>query len=365
MAEEDKKNASGEDSTLTIKLPKMSMPKVNPWIVSTVILLIFSMLIYTRPQMFGIGGATGAATAADPSDVISLEQAGQDAVDYINTNLVQGEAEVTVASTEEFNENMYKITTDFQGNNIDVYITKDGKWLFVSAPFDITATVPTTQTTPTTQPPAPEVVKTDRPEVRAFVMSHCPYGLQFIKAYVPVIELLGDKADFYLNFVNYAMHGETEVYEQLRMYCIKTEQNDKFTNYLRCFVEAGESEACLDEVGVDKDALQTCMDATDDEYGIADTLAAGEEAWGSRFPPFPIDDALNSQYGVRGSPTFVLNGQVVSVNRSPEAIKDAVCNAFNTPPEECETELSTTAESPGFGAMGTGGGDAGSGGACG
>jgi hypothetical protein len=353
VAEDDKKSRDNEGSKLTIKLPSMSMPKVNPWIVSTVILLLFSIVLYVKPQMFGLGGATGAAAAVG-GDYITAEEAGQTAVDYINNNLVQGGgAQATFVGAEDFSESMYKATTEFQGNNIDVYITKDGKWLFVAAPFDTTVTVPTTQPTETTQPPAPEVVKTDRPEVHAFVMSHCPYGLQFIKAYVPVIELLGDKADMDLNFVNYAMHGEKEVYEQLRMRCIDTEQNDKYTDYLRCFVEAGDSEGCMEEVNIDVDALQTCMDTTDAEYGIADILAAGQEAWGSSYPPFPIDDALNRQYGVRGSPTFVLNGQVVSVNRAAESIKDAICNAFNTPPEECDTELNSAAEAPSFGPMGS------------
>jgi hypothetical protein len=211
------------------------------------------------------------------------------------------------------------------------------------------------------------MVKSDNPEVHAFVMSHCPYGLQFIKAYVPVMELFAENEDVTLdfNFVNYAMHGETEVYEQLRMYCIKTEQEEKFTDYLRCFVEAGDSAGCLEEVGIDTDALGTCTTEADEEFGITAILEAGEEAWGSRFPPFPIDDALNRQFGVRGSPSFVVNGQVVSVNRSPEAIKQAVCAAFNTPPEECDTELSASAEAPSFGPMGSGSASSGSTASCG
>ena len=358
MAENDKKTSDDEGSKLTIKLPSMGMPKVSPWVVSTAILLLLSVVLYLRPQMLGLGGATGAATAVG-GEYMAAEDAGQTAVDYINDNLVQGGgAQATFVGAEDFSESMYKVTTEFQGNNIDVYITKDGNWLFVAAPFDTTVTVPTTQPTETTQPQTPDVVKTDKPEVHAFVMSHCPYGLQFIKAYVPVMELFADNDDvtLELNFVNYAMHGEKEVYEQLRMYCIDTEQNDKYTDYLRCFVEAGDSEGCIEEVGIDADALQTCMDSADAEYGISDILAAGQEAWGSSYPPFPIDNALNSQYGVRGSPTFVLNGQVISVNRSPEAIKQAICASFNTPPEECEIALSADAEAPSFGPMGSGSG---------
>lgn len=199
---------------------------------------------------------------------------------------------------------------------------------------------------------APEIPKADTPEVHAFVMSYCPYGLQFIKAYTPVIELLGDKADLELNFVHYLMHGEKEMDENTRMYCIQKEQSDKFTDYLRCFVDEGDYEGCISEVGIDSGMLDSCIQSADEEFDITKTF----EESGDQFPPYKVDETLALEYGVRGSPSFVVNGQVVSVSRSPEAIKEAVCSAFNTAPEECSETLSSAAESPGLGPMGTGSG---------
>jgi hypothetical protein len=206
------------------------------------------------------------------------------------------------------------------------------------------------------QEPASEVPKSDRPEAHAFVMSYCPYGLQFLKAYIPVIELLGDKADLEVNFVHYLMHGEKERDENTRMYCIQKEQNDKFTDYLRCFVVEGDHEGCITEVGIDSDALDECMQATDEEFEITKNFEESE----SSYPPYMVDAVLAQAYGVGGSPTFGINGQQVSVNRSPEAIKEAICAAFNNPPAECDQTLSSTAEAPGLGPIGSGDGGSGS-----
>jgi len=198
--------------------------------------------------------------------------------------------------------------------------------------------------------PTPEVTKSDKPVANAFVMSYCPYGLQFMKAYIPVIELLGSKADIQVNFVHYVMHGEKEMLENTRMYCIQKEQKDKFTQYLRCFVEDGNATRCIGVAGIDSAKLDACFDDVETQFQAKKIF---NESTGN-YPAYPVEAALAAQYGVGGSPTFILNGAEVSVNRSPEAIKQAICAAFNTPPAECNTQLSTAAEAAGLGPIGSG-----------
>ncbi len=189
-----------------------------------------------------------------------------------------------------------------------------------------------------------EIQKTDKPVVELFVMSYCPYGLQAEKALLPVIELLGDKADISVKFVNYAMHGEKEIQENLRQYCIQNEQNEKYFDYLKCFVDSGEYEQCLLDASIDADALDACMNQTDSQYGIS-----------GNYPAFPVYDQDNLKYGVRGSPTLIINGQEIkNIVRSPEAFKEAVCSAFTTQPEECKTSLSSDSMPPNFGYSGAG-----------
>jgi len=323
---------------------KVKIPKVNPWAISTLILLIIlAIFLIVGP------GTTGMVTEA--SGKLTAEEAANKAIDYINKYLLGGQGTATLVSFEETN-GLYKLKFTIAGIPYESYTTIDGTLLFPSA-------VDLTETPEIAEEQTPEVPKSDRPEVHAFVMSYCPYGLQFMKAYVPVIELLGDKADIELNFVHYLMHGEKEMTENTRLYCIQKEENDKFTDYLRCFVASDDPEGCMADAGIDSTKIDTCMQDTDTEFEITKTFEESEE----QFPRYGVDAELAEQFGVRGSPTFIINGQEISVTRSANAIKEAVCAAFNTPPEECETELSTTAEQPGIGPIGSGSG-ATSGGQC-
>jgi len=116
------------------------------------------------------------------------------------------------------------------------------------------------------------------------------------------------------------------------------------------------------ETGIDQTGLSTCFSATDNEFSIYSQYQDQSTWLNGNFPRFGVHDAFNTQYGVRGSPTVVINGTTVSVDpRSPENFKQIICQAFNSPPEECSQTLSDVAFSPGFG-LETGGS---SGGGCG
>ena len=149
--------------------------------------------------------------------------------------------------------------------------------------------------------------------------------------------------------MNYIMHGQKEIDENLRQYCIQKEQKEKYGDYLNCFAAEGDWEGCLASAGINKEKMDSCISAADEEYGV--TLAYNDkDSWlNGRFPKFDVHNNLNEEYGVQGSPTFVINGQVAGVSRSPEKIKEAVCSAFEMEPEECLVKLSEEYASPGFG----------------
>lgn len=206
-----------------------------------------------------------------------------------------------------------------------------------------------------------DIPKSDRPEVHAFVMSYCPYGLQFLKAYIPVIELLGDKADVEVNFVPYIMHGENELIGNNNFYCVQKEQKDKFTNYLRCFIENnGSHEQCVGDAGIDRTSHSKCLQQLEEDFRVTETFETSNKT----SPPYTIDSELAQAYNVRGSPSFGINGQNVTVKRSAEAIKRAICAAFNYPPEECSETLNPNTELPGFSPLGAGTQNSLSGGSC-
>lgn len=194
------------------------------------------------------------------------------------------------------------------------------------------------------------MAKRDVPKVELFVMSHCPYGTQTEKGFLPVVELMGNKIDFKVKFVNYAMHGEKELDEQTLQYCIQEEQNDKFIPYLTCFLEEGNTDDCLTELAVDQDMLDDCIAATDEEFKITE-LFEDESSWsGGRFPQFNIHQAENEKYGVRGSPSLAVNEvRVETFARDASSLLDIVCLGFKDKPAECDKVLSAGAPTPGFG----------------
>ena len=197
--------------------------------------------------------------------------------------------------------------------------------------------------------PPQTVPKTDRPQVELFVMSYCPFGLQMEKAYLPVWDLLKDKADISVKFVSYAMHGKKEVDENTRQYCIGKQSPEKLIAYLKCFTAEDNYSKCLNSIGLTDAKLASCVNATDKEFKITENYNDQSKWLSGRYPLYNVHADLNEKYNVQGSPTLVINGQEVSVNRTPEAIKQVICAAFNNPPAECQKTLSNTPYSAGFG----------------
>lgn len=207
--------------------------------------------------------------------------------------------------------------------------------------------------------PVVNVVKSDRPKVELFVMSYCPFGLQMEKAYLPAWNLLKNKADFSIKFVDYAMHGLKELEENTRQYCIQKEQSAKYVSYLQCFTGKDDYKACLTSTGVNTSKLDSCVSNTNKQFAIIDKYYDQSTWISGQFPQYPIDADLNQQYGVQGSPTLVINGAEVSANRTPEAVKQAICSSFTNAPSECQTKLSDQSTSSGFGTgVGTNSGSA-------
>lgn len=198
-------------------------------------------------------------------------------------------------------------------------------------------------------------VKSDKPVVELFVMSHCPYGTQVEKGILPVSDVLGDSIDMQLKFVDYAMHGETEIKEQMRQYCIQENEPNKFNDYLKCFLsgKAGtedEAKACMSGLQINEMTLVQCERRIDAEYKIVELLNDKSTWSGGRFPLFNVHKIDGEKYGVGGSPTLVINGEKIEgAGRDSASLLNTICSAFNNAPEACNEELSSDAPAPGFG----------------
>ena len=275
---------------------------------------------------------------------ISPQEAGNKAVSYINQNLLQKGTTASLISTTEEN-GIYKIHLKVGGKEFNSYVTKDGKLLFPEA-INLEKFVNQKEE----NQPSQEIPKRDTPDVKLFVMSYCPYGLQAEKMYLPVYNLLKDKLQMEIYFVNYAMHEKKEIDENLRQYCIQKEQREKYSDYLSCFVKDGNYDKCLSSAKINKKELSHCLSETDKKYNITSQYNDKNTWLSGRFPRFDIHSDLNEKYKVQGSPTIIINDQLVNINpRSPEKFKETICQAFNSQPKECSQTLSTETPSPGFG----------------
>jgi len=104
-----------------------------------VVLLIFS--VFTNGFNFsGDQDDTKVTSAA----VLSLSEAEQKALDYVNDNLLQAPFTAEVESSADAGD-LYRVTLTVAGQAVDSYITKDGK-LFFPQGFDTTAVMEETNT---------------------------------------------------------------------------------------------------------------------------------------------------------------------------------------------------------------------------
>jgi len=324
---------------------KLEKPKVanNMWRYTTIVLIAVVVLLLAaflwKPSENNVTGRMLPLT--DQNEIANKT------IDFLNKNIITGNNTASLDSVSEAS-GILNVTVLYQGRKIPIYVTEDGKLLILSSPVDMTQPIPASTQTKQQQQPGPancsEVSKTATPELNAFVVSNCPYGLQMQRVLVPVEQFFGNKADIKIRYIGSvisdgknitSMHGDKEAVENLRQICIREEQSDKYWNYIACYIQKGDTNNCLTNANIDETKLNTCIN--DPTKGIS---YAKE------------DFTLVSQYGVQGSPTLILNGVQTSEfnfgGRTADALKTVICCAFSQQPSGCSQKLSTDTANTGF-----------------
>lgn len=308
------------------------------------LLLIIALIV-------AVGGGSYYFATQNSAASISPQEAKQKASTFINENLLQnGEAVIKKVEKES---SVYKLNVEVsqegETRNLESYVSKDGKLFFTSAMKIEDSKKDSGNSDEQTASSLENITPQETPQIELFVMSHCPYGTQMEKALLPMLNLLEDKIDFDLRFCDYTMHGKKELDEQLRQTCIREEHQDKLTSYLDCFLESSDSEKCLSKVGLTDEQLQDCVSKTDEEFKVTE-MYNNKDTWeDGKYPVFNVDKELNEKYDVGGSPALIINETKVQIERTPNALLEAVCAGFEEKPEECDKELSTQRPSSGFG----------------
>ncbi|MBP8591380.1 hypothetical protein KBI33_02880, partial [Candidatus Shapirobacteria bacterium] len=129
-----------------------------------------------------------------------------------------------------------------------------------------------------------------------------------------------------------SMHGDQELNQNVRELCVYKYQPDKFWSFLKqvnkdCTAENADScwKGAASKVGINVNQISNC------EKNEKNALLDAEIA-------------LTEKYGVGGSPTLLINETTYRGARSEEGYKQAICSAFNQPPQECDTVLEETTD---------------------
>lgn len=183
--------------------------------------------------------------------------------------------------------------------------------------------------------------KSSKPKVNLFVMSFCPYGNLAENTIKPVIDLLGEKVDWNVNYIASAgdkvissLHGQPEVDQDMRELCVKElyDSSKMWDFILYVNKNCGSDGSCWKEgansMNISADSVEKC---------VAD----------KGFDLLSADSKIAEKSSAQASPTLLINGTQSSSIYSygnPNKVKDAVCSAFEKAPEECKTELENTSE---------------------
>lgn len=265
-------------------------------------------------------------------------------------NLVADSGGTVTVGEAVLDGDMYKVMINAGGKEQELYISRDGKKLIQNV-ITFEEIEKQKALSDKEKPVAAEIPKSDKPKVELFVMSYCPFGTQMEKGILPVVAAVGGNIDYSLRFVDYVMHGEKEIAENLRQYCISKNTPAKLSAYLTCFLKKGEGTAdtCLASAGIAGAGVKSCVAQVDAKFSVTKN-AADKKTWSNgQFPTFDVDKADNLKYGVQGSPTLVINGVVADTGRDSASILKTICEAFNSAPKECDVKLSSEAPAPGFG----------------
>jgi len=172
----------------------------------------------------------------------------------------------------------------------------------------------------------------DKVKVEMYVMSKCPYGVQAVQGFLPVLDEIGDWVDFHLEFIvdkqgdNFtSLHGEPEVKGNIQQLCAIKHYPDrkKWMAFLKCVNETWREipagwEKCAKQAGMDAGKLGSCINGSQGKDLLTESMGRAK--------------AANAQ----GSPTIKVAGAAYEGGRSKTDFLRGICEKFTgNKPDTC------------------------------
>lgn len=160
----------------------------------------------------------------------------------------------------------------------------------------------------------------DKVRVEFYVMSQCPYGTQVEDAIQPVLEKMGDRINFTIDFIASdngdgtfaSLHGQNEVLGNIVQLCAMKYEPEGYMDMIVCMNEAASSipgnwEKCASDNKLDSAKIKTCYEGAEGKQLLSESIRKS--------------DAI----GAQGSPTMYIGGKIYNGNRDELSFQRAIC----------------------------------------
>jgi len=318
--------------------PEENSPKPGrAWkFISGILLVLLIAAIYTNGFHL-----TGATAATIPITQIDAEEK---VLDYVNNNLLRPPFTAEVKSSEEL-DGLFKVTLDVAGQEVNSYLTKDGKFFFPQG-FDLTAPPLDLETPESEETELVEVSVDDDPvkgsqnapvTIIEFSEYQCPFCKKYIDGAYPKIisEYINTgKVKYVFRDFPLGFHSNAK---PAAMAAECAHEQDKFWEYHDLLFENQDSLSIENykkwaaDLGLDSEQFDDCLDTEKYKEEVEADLVDGQK------------------YGVSGTPAFFINGKLISGAQPYTAFKQAIEEALEestgkSQEQELEEQIEEIAE---------------------
>jgi protein-disulfide isomerase/plastocyanin len=329
---EEKKEESKVETTPTIDPWEENSDETqkgsSTWkLIAGILLVLLVASIYT--DGFGL---TGSAAAAE----LTIGEAEQKALDYVNTNLLQAPFVAEVSTSEDVG-NLYQVTLFVAGQEVESYITKDGN-LFFPQGFDVNDVIVAQEDVQFDVPVDDDAIKGDvnaPVTIIEFSDFECPFcGKYIMETYPQIVEDYIESGkvryvfrDFPLSFHPNAQKaaeaaecaGEQGMYWEMHDYLFANQD----------YLEVENLKGYAKDLELDTEEFDECLDSGAMEEEVLADLLEGQS------------------FGVSGTPGFFINGKMISgaqpyevfVQEIEAALAEGEEVVVEEVPEEVEIEV--------------------------
>ncbi len=180
-------------------------------------------------------------------------------------------------------------------------------------------------------------VITETVNVDLFAMSMCPHCVEFESVLNSVIGQLDENIRFRIFYVLtrdqdgvlQSPRGDQEIEEDTRQLCISKHYPGSFMGYVACIGEHYQNpndawETCASSNGIDPEVIEGCWMGEEGEALLEENVKKAD------------------YMGITRSPILMINKRFYTGKRTPNAVKDWICDEFENPPEGCAVDLEGT-----------------------